>query len=592
MGVEKRKVIRRSLLVVGALVLLAGVWLWWNRFQKADMAAYVPADTLVYAEANSLPAITSAITQADAWKALSAPAGIRTDLGQIGWLSRLALWTGIGPAEAVVFSRAQVAVAVMGFDAADAGDTLRVKPRYAVVLETHTSAGRARSAIETQVADFARRAYGEPRLEHKQVDGTDLATWSAPGGERRIILAIVESVAVIGNDEMAVRSCLAVRRGEQQNLSGTPQLEEMRERVASQGALAFGFVSAKGAARLLEVGATLYAGQLSEDPRTQSAAAVVLPQLAKILGSAGWSARMTGGHMEDRYFLSLQNEVVARLRAPLTFAESAAQGTGGAMPGASDLLPADTYSISRYLSRDAEGAWRGMKGAIISQLDTVGAFVVSQLFDALLRPYGINEPEPFLRAVGPELVTARLDDAGASTVIIVEVRDEKALREYTAGRLGSRTKTELVGDAQMVVSADEERGAVSFISGRLLMGSASSVRRCLEARAAGQTLSQADRFKEAARLASISGNANALTDTDDRGPARTFMTAIATQRGATVKDFNATEFMRALDQIPYAVSSTRLAEGGFEKITRSSFGQFGTLAAQFAPEARTAGPTR
>jgi hypothetical protein len=591
MRAERAKIVRRLLPVAGALVLLAAVWLWWNRFQKVDMASYVPADTLVYAEADSLPAITSAITQTDAWKALSAPAGIRTDLGRIGWLSRLALWTGIGPAEAVVFSRAQVAVAVVGFNAADAGDTLRVKPRYAVIVETHTSAGRARSAIENRVADFARRAYGEPHLEHRQVDGTDLATWSAPVGERRIILAVVESVAVIGNDEMAVRACLAVRRGEQQSLSGTPQLEEMRERVAGHGALAFGFVSAKGAARLLEVGATLYAGQFSEDPRTQSAAAVVLPQLAKILGSAGWSARTTGGHVEDRYFLSLQNEVTARLRTPLTLTDNAQHGANS-KPAASDFLPADTYSMSRYESRDAEAAWRGMKGAIISQLDTVGAFVVSQLFDALLRPYGINEPEPFLRAVGPELVTARLDYTGASTVIIVEVRDEKALREYVARRLGSGSKTEQVGDAQMIVSADEERGAASFIAGRLLMGSAASVRRCLEARANGETLSQVSRFKESARLASMSGDANALTDTDDREPARTFVSAIATQDGASVKAFNAAELMRALDQVPYAVSATRLAEGGFERITRSSFGQFGTLAAQFAPETQTNGPAR
>jgi hypothetical protein len=539
------------------------------------MAAYVPADTLVYVESNSLPNITSAITSTDAWKALAAPAGMRTDAGEIGWASRLALWAGIGPAEAVVFARAQVAIAVMGFDAADAGDTLRVKPRYALVVETHTSAGRARAAVENRVGDFARRAYGEPRLEHKQVDGTDLMTWSSPTGERRIILALIESVAVIGNDELAVRACLAVRRGEQQNLSGAAPLEEMRERVAGNGALAFGFVSAKGAARLLEVGATLYAGQISEDPHTQSAAAVVLPQLAKILGSVGWSARMTGGVIEDRYFLSLQNGVAARLRAPLAFTDSIT-------PRASDVLPADTYSMSRYESPDAEAAWRGMKGAIISQLDTVGAFVVTQLFNALLKPYGISEPEPFLRAAGPELVTARLDDSGASTLIVVEVRDEKALREFVGKRLGAGAKTEQVADASMLVSAEEERGAASFIAGRLLMGSAASVRRCLEARTRGQVLAQASYFKEATRLASLNSPANAVTYTDDKTAARTFIVAIATQRGASVKAFNEAEFERALGQIPYAVSATRLAEGGFEKTTRSSFGQFGTLAAQFA----------
>jgi hypothetical protein len=32
------------------------------------------------------------------------------------------------------------------------------------------------------------------------------------------------------------------------------------------------------------------------------------------------------------------------------------------------------------------------------------------------------------------------------------------------------------------------------------------------------------------------------------------------------------------------VSETRLVQGGFEKRTRSSFGQMGALTAQFAPE--------
>lgn len=293
---------------------------------------------------------------------------------------------------------------------------------------------------------------------------------------------------------------------------------------------------------------------------------------------------MTGGIIEDRYFLSLQNGVVERLRTPLAV-------TDNMTPTASQLLPADIYSMSRYGSRDAEAAWRGMKGAITSQLDTVGAFVVTQLFDALLKPYGIDEPEPFLRAAGPDLTTARLDDTGASTVVVVEARDEKALREFVTRRLGAGAKTEQAGDAQMLVSANEERGAAAFVAGRLLMGSKASVRRCLEARSQGQTLSQASNFKEAARLASMSGPTNVMTYTDDKTYARNFIISLASQRGARVKSFNEADFGRGLNQIPYAVSATRLSEGGFEKTTRSSFGQLGALATQFAPETQ-AGPAR
>ncbi len=412
------------------------------------------------------------------------------------------------------------------------------------------------------------------------MDGTEFITWSSPSGERRIIASVIETVAVIGNDEQAVRTCLAVRRGEHQNLAGDAQIEAMRERVAGQGALAFGYVSPTGAARLLEVAATVYAGRISDDPRAQSAAAATLPQLAsKVLGSVGWSARMTGGIVEDRYFFSLPNGVAARLRDPLIPPDNI-------NIGASEFLPADTYSISRYNVRDPAAAWRGLNGAIISQLDTLGAFLVSQFMEVTLKPYGIDQPDAFLRAVGSEIVTARLDDAGASTVTIVEARDEKTLRELVVRRLGAGIKTEHVGEALMLVSADEERGAASFIAGRLVMGATASVRRCLEARTKSETLSRALAFKEAARLAAMNSPASVLTYTDDKASARSLIIAIASQRGASVQPFKEAEFEHSLSQTPYAVSATRLAEGGFEKTTRSSFGQFGALAAQFAPEAQ------
>ena len=81
------RIARTLLLLTGGLVLLVSIWLWWNRYQRVDMAAYVPAETLVYLEANSLSDITSAVTSTDAWKALSVPAGIRPDLGKLGWVA-------------------------------------------------------------------------------------------------------------------------------------------------------------------------------------------------------------------------------------------------------------------------------------------------------------------------------------------------------------------------------------------------------------------------------------------------------------------------------------------------------------------------
>lgn len=571
------KFLRKALLVFLALLLVLAVWVWWNYPRKVDMTAYVPADALVYLEANDLPDIATGVINTDAWKALAPAAGIRSNMGNLGWLSRLASWTGIGPADAVVLSRAQVAVVVLGLEAADAGDTLKIKPIYAVVVESHTGEGRLQSAVEKRVGDFARRAYVEPRVETKEVDGAKFITWSSPDGGRRIVAAVTGSVAVIGNDETAVQACLAVRRGERPSLEGNQQVLEMRRRVGGSDALAFGYVSPEGTARLLEMAATAYAGQISQDPRAQSAAASMLPPLAKkILGAAGWSARVSDGAIEDRYFLALENGVAERLRAALGSRQNETSAAG-------ELLPADIYSLSRYNYSEPAQAWRGLNDAIISQADTLGAILITRLLNASLKPYGIEEPDSFLRAIGPEILTARLDDSGSNTVTVVQVRDEKILRDFIAKRFGAKPRVETVAGAELLVSDNEKKDAASFVGGYLIMGTAENLRRCLEARGSGRTLVADDDYQRTVRPTSDSGPANVVTFTADAAPARTFVTALAAQRGVRERPANDAQLEEALRQLRYAVSETRLADRGFERRTRSSFGQFGALASQFAP---------
>jgi hypothetical protein len=572
------KYLRQLLLPIIALLVLAGLWLYWWRPQRVDMTAYVPADSIVYLEANSLPLIAGGIVKTDAWKTLAPLAGITKSTGEVGWLSRFAAWTGIGPAEVVVLSRAQVAIAVLGLETADAGDTLKIRPRIALVVETHTGEGRTRAAVEKLVGDFARRAYGNPSVKNEEKDGLKFMTWTAPEGARSIVAVVESSVAVIGNDEEAVRACLAVRHNQRQSLSGNPQLEEMRGRVDSNDAVAFGYVSPAGAGHLLELAATAYAGQLSAEPKAQSMAASLLHPLAnKILGGVGWSARFAGGAVEDRYFLALQNGVDASLRVPLSSSPNATMKE-------SELLPAETYSFSRYNYRDPAAAWRGLNATLSSQVGVLESAVINGVLNQALKPYGIEEPQSFLRAIGPEIVTARLDDSGNSTVTIVEVRDEKALRDFVTKRLGANAKTERIGETTVQVSRDEERGAASFIEGHLLMGSATNVERCLSARAQNQTLANADDFKKAARAMTTGDPANVVTYTGDEIPARAFINVIASQWNARERSNNNPAINQGLDQLAYAVSETRLVQGGFEKRTRSSFGQLGTLASQFAPE--------
>jgi hypothetical protein len=458
------KILRRVLLILVAFSVIGVFWFWWDRPQKVDMASYVPADSLLYIEGNSLPEIVTGLTGTDAWKALAPAAGLKPDMGQTGLIGRFAAITGIGTADLVIVSRAQVAFVVLGFATAGADQAINIRPRAAVVIETHTSEGRTRSTIERRVGEFAQRAYGNPDVHQEQVDGVTFETWSARGGDRGIVTAVTGSLAIIGNDESTVKTCLAVKRGERPSLAGNSQLEEMRRRVGTADMSVFGYLSTAGAAQLLEVAAPVYVGQMLPDPRAQSFAATLLPQIAKLLGGAGWSARFTGGGVEDRYFFSFQGGAPARLHAALVSASSGE--SDDKKSGASNLLPAGTDSVTRYDYRRPEVAWDALNAGISSQLPALLAAVVTEILKALVKPYGIDDPAVFLPAVGPELVTARLDQQGERAILAAQVRDEKVLRELVYKRLGTNTpRTEMIGDASILASSDPKRGAASFVDG-------------------------------------------------------------------------------------------------------------------------------
>ena len=166
---------------------------------------------------------------------------------------------------------------------------------------------------------------------------------------------------------------------------------------------------------------------------------------------------------------------------------------------------------------------------------------------------------------------------------VVQVRDEKTLRDFISKRLGAKPRVETIGGAELLISNNEKRDAASFVGGRLLIGTAENLRRCLEARSAQQTLAEDTEFKQTARLVNATGPANVVTFTEDYASARTFITALAAQRGVRERPPDEAALGEALRHLRYVASETQVASGGFERRTRSSFGQFGTLASQFAP---------
>jgi len=167
------------------------------------------------------------------------------------------------------------------------------------------------------------------------------------------------------------------------------------------------------------------------------------------------------------------------------------------------------------------------------------------------------------------------------------VRDEKILRDFVSKRLGAKPRSETVGDAVLLVSNNEKHDAASFVGNHLILGAEETVRRCLEARATDQTLARADDFQKTLQVVNASSPASVVTYTEDHAPARMFIEAISNQKGARERTLNQQALEKSLSQLRYAISETQVVEGGFERRTRSSFGQFGSLASQFVPSGET-----
>lgn len=581
---------RTAVISFTALLVLTGFWLWWNRPHQVDMTAYAPADALVYIEANDLPKIADALTSSASARVLFAAASADLKVRHLNAWASFAARTGIGSAEAVVLARAQIAVVLLGFE--DAGGASApnaplenpiIKPRVAVIIETHTGERRVRKAVAKLIGDFARRAYGSPRLTTREADEIYWQTWTRPGEERQIVVATTGSVAIIGNDERAVEACLAVRRGERQSLEGDENLAEMRRRTNASEALSFGYISPPNAAKLAEIAATVYAAQFDFTPQIQSTAATLLPQLLpRLVGSAAWSAHEGGGGIEDRYVFQVPAPIAARMRAPLAASDAFDSSFA-------TLLPADTNHISAYPFRDTEAAWRGAQAALASQLDTINAALLVVFADKSLTPYGIDSPREFFRHTASPIATARLDAEGQSTVLIARVRDEEGVKNLLRKRFGTRTE-QIGAHAMLIQATNESSEAATILDGHLLMGAADGVRRCLIARDANRTLADTHAFKSA--LASINESftavgASVISYGEQHEAARAGVTALASlwnAKAEATRRGEAQTFARAIDEHAYSLGETRIVEHGFERRTRSVFGLYGMLLAGFSDE--------
>jgi hypothetical protein len=532
------------------------------------MASYAPANSLVYLESDRPLAVVEAIAQTDAWDVVAQVIGSPGEHPRQAWLQRFVGWTGIGPVQSVILSRAQLAVVVTDLGTTAEGDTLKIKPQGAVLIETHTAEGRIRSPVEENLKKLAQMTYGRPTLRRSSIEGVEFIEWTAPEGSRQIIAAIVGSLVIVGNSEQSVKDCLTVSQQRGPSLKDDPDLQRMRRQLAGDSALTFGYVPSASSPRLLSVGVPLILGRAPDDLELQR---LLTTAAGKFFGSLGWSSHVFMKGIEDRYLITLQPSVIARLKQDFTPVQRSSE--------IQRLVPDDAYSVTYYKFENPAGIWQDLKGTVASQLDVLSAILFSSLLKTALVPYGIEEPEKFLAATTAELVTLRLDQ-GERSMLLAGVRDRESLRELLRKKMA--TNPLKVGAAEIEVFEDPQNEmAAAFVKDFVVTGSTLDVRRFIEATKTKAAFG-ADRSQRITFFVPLSSKANIITYTDDSERVRSFISGIIAANTRRSEPWVSIE--QLIGVLPYSATETTLGEQGIERTTRSPLGQFSTLLPLLFPE--------
>jgi hypothetical protein len=428
-----------------------------------------------------------------------------------------------------------------------------------------------RPTVEQHIEKLAKRVYGQPTLLRKQVEGVDLSEWSSSDGARHIVAAFADTVAIIGNDEPSVLHCLEARRGKRPALGGEKQLDDLRQKVDAAHSNVFGFVSKVGVKSLLQAFALYRAGS-SSDAVTVSQ--IFSETVGNLVDGLGWSSRFVDAMVEDRCSITLSQDVADKLRGSFV-------PEGRLVVSELSFVPSEANSLSLYHFRDVEGVWRDLNSIIASHADLIGSIATRPMLRGLLKPYGIDDADTFVHAVGTRIQTFRLAENSPS-VLVTDALDRQALRKLALQRLGPKPKTENVGDFELLLSSTDN-WAASFADNRFLSGPPEAVRRALQARAQSKSLTSTDAFRKSQSLIDVSLPITVLTFSNDQHAAISFV-ELFSEHERSAFSTNATAIDEASKSLPFAISVVILKEAALEWTARSSFGLVGSMLVTLTPE--------
>jgi hypothetical protein len=307
----------------------------------------------------------------------------------------------------------RAAIAITGFETDSSDVSLNIKPKFVIILDTNSFESTSIVAVETQITKFLKDA----KLEKTKKLDANFLTWTTKDN-RKIIAAIVGSIAFISNDEASIVEFLAVKSGEKPSLIKNEKLNEL----ATQKSLAFGLVQKNGVNEIANLLSIRLAIDSSEEDIVRSLITKILPNVIdKSVEEITWTAKRSANKIEDKFLVKLNSDVAKNLRDSLEFSNNDSNNL-------SKLIPANANSTTIYSLKSPNLAFQGLVRTIVSQSDDVTGKIVGNFSETILQAYGIKDNKKFFESIEGDFVTSQIDVEGEESVVVVKIRDEAKLK--------------------------------------------------------------------------------------------------------------------------------------------------------------------
>ena len=498
--------------------------------KPTDPRTVIPADSLVYLETSDLGKVLDAITSNPKFQQL---ATTKPDTLALNGIRLSIAVTGFQTSEEAVSEENAV---------------LNFKPHFVAVAETNAWNYQAMGFAENKLGEFINDIYGgEIELVTTDKNGGKYFTWTARDGRKAFAL-VRGSLILFGNDESSIEKCVAVQSGEAESIAKNAKVSAF-----ASDSLASGYVSKDGVGQIANIAGLSFASSASEEGEVKSFIARVLPAVVRnSVTEAAWtSRRQEKGQVEDNYTFSL-SEDTARI-----LGETIVPGPD-ADPDLNRFIPKEFVSTTRYNLKDAQIAWRSLLLTAQSKTDLVSGNLLTAFSSSLFEPYGVEDAEMFLSAVGSALQTVRFDADGEDVAAMVRIRDLEKVKRSLAKELNISKPAARFENAELWRSEDGELAA-GIVEGRLVIGESGSVEKCLRARNNGENL-----VTIAANGRILASNAAVLTTGDDTDNNAVLIKILSERKDST-------------PLVQTYVIETRFNQKGIERKTVSDFGLIGRI---------------